>query len=87
VDILVVIKTYIVDPLVYFLLGWELNDSKSTFGASNGFLSAPEQHRNNMPDRSTITSRAQLQQFRHSDATQGMKGSIQSMSIHESYRG
>lgn len=72
VDVLVVIKTWIVDPLVYFLLGWELNDSKSTFGASNGFLSAPEYHRNSMPDRSTITSRAQLQQFRHSDATQGM---------------
>ncbi|KAF9366537.1 hypothetical protein BGX34_001526 [Mortierella sp. NVP85] len=62
-DAFVIFKTFIVDPLAWCFLGWGDKDE--------GHSSHSDQH-DHSPSRSTITSRAQLQRFRHGDATQGM---------------
>ncbi|KAK3808649.1 MAG: hypothetical protein J3Q66DRAFT_318290 [Benniella sp.] len=62
-DAFVIFKTFVVDPLAWCLLGWGDKD--------DGHSSHSDQH-DHSPSRSTITSRAQLQRFRHGDATQGM---------------
>ncbi|KAF8976287.1 hypothetical protein BGZ46_008393 [Entomortierella lignicola] len=73
-------KALILDPLARILLGWEPENGYGSIdnlglgsGGSGVFFPLPE-HRNATvtPDRSKITSRAQLQQLRQSNTTQGI---------------
>ncbi|KAF9112928.1 hypothetical protein BGX27_002555 [Mortierella sp. AM989] len=80
-------KALVLDPLARILLGWEPEDDyegndspgQRGSGGSGIFFPLPE-HRNatraQLPDRSKITSRAQLHQLRHGNATQGISAAL-----------
>ncbi|KAF8937793.1 hypothetical protein BGZ58_002154 [Dissophora ornata] len=76
--VLLYYKTLVLDPLTRILLGWEHEDNLEGNGVlasqGSGFLNLLPEHRDatrtDLPDRSTITSRAQLQELRNGDANQ-----------------
>ncbi|KAG0016330.1 hypothetical protein BGZ80_009298 [Entomortierella chlamydospora] len=76
-------KTRVLDPLARILLGWEPEDdyeNNNNLGlggnGGNGIIFPLPEHRNatrtHLPDRSKITSRAQLHQLRQGNAAQGI---------------
>ncbi|KAG0272996.1 hypothetical protein BGZ95_011195 [Linnemannia exigua] len=84
--ILLFIKSRFLVPLARILLGWELEDTQDdsgSFGSSTNtstLLYPLQDHRNatraNLPDRTKITSRVQLNQLHTVNAPQGMSQAL-----------